>query len=107
MNEVVRDANVYFLPAVTVAPAQPPGPSMWRRLRARFNGGVWRVRFVVAGFRMAFRRPHTRLFADDETLSAFTEQRAQLIERRPRVSPARIIDFGSARARLRPLAAAR
>jgi hypothetical protein len=107
MNDVVRDANVYFLPAVTVPPAPPAAPATWRRLRARFNGGVWRLRFVVAGFRMALRRPHTSVFADDETPSAFTEQRAQLIERRPRVSPARIIDFGSARARLRPLAAAR
>ena len=107
MNEVVRDANVYFLPAVSVAPTPTSAPSMWRRLRARFNGGVWRIRFVVAGFRMAFRRPRTPLFAGDETAPAFTEQRAQLIERRPRVLPARIIDFGSARARLRPLAAAR
>ena len=104
MSQVVRDANVYFLPAMPM-PAAPPAPSVWRRLRSRFRGGVWRVRFAVAGFRLALRRPHAPLFADDDTLSMFSERRAELIERRPRVSPARVIDFGSARARLRPLAA--
>lgn len=107
MSQVVRDANVYFLPPIVTAPAAPPAPTVWRRLRARFRGGIWRVRFAVAGLRMALRQPPAPVFADDETLAAFTEQRAELIERRPRVSPARIIDFRSARARLRPLAAAR
>lgn len=107
MSQVVRDANVYFLPAMPSVPATPPAPSVWRRLRSRFKGGVWRVRFAVAGVRLALRRPRTPLFADDDTLSVFSERRAQLIERRPRVSPARVIDLGSARARLRPLAATR
>jgi hypothetical protein len=107
MNEVVRDANVYFLPA-TPAPvvATTPEPSQWRRLRARFKADLWRVRFALAGFRMALRQSHAPLFAD-EAMAALTEQRAELIERRPRLVPARIIDFGSARARLRPLPAAR
>jgi hypothetical protein len=67
---------------------------------------LWRVRFAFAGFRMALRQPHAPLFADD-AMAALTEQRAELIERRPRLVPARIIDLGSARARLRPLPAAR
>ena len=106
MSEVVRDANVYFLPATPV-PESPPAPSTWRRLRARFRGEVWRVRFAIAGFRLALRRPRPSLFADDEPMATFTAQRAELVERRPRVSPARVIDFRSARARLRPLPAAR
>jgi hypothetical protein len=107
MNEVVRAANVYFLPpapAPAVAPA--PAPSRWHRLRARCKSELWRVRFALAGFRMALRQPHAPLFTDD-AMAALTEQRAELIERRPRLVPARIIDFGSARARLRPLPAAR
>jgi hypothetical protein len=106
MNDVVRDANVYFLPQASAVPEASPGPSLWRRARSSFEGGLWRVRFAVAGVRLALRRPRPPLFADDDAM-AFTAQRAELIERRPRVSPARIIDFGSARARLRPLAAAR
>jgi len=107
MNEVVRDANVYFLPATPTPVASiTPEPSPWRRLRARFKGELWRMRFALAGFRMALRQPYAPLFADD-AMAVLTEQRAELIERRPRLVPARIIDFGSARARLRPLPAAR
>ena len=108
MNQVVRDANVYFLPA-TPPPAiepTPAPPSAWGRLRARWKSELWRFRFALAGFRLALRQPHTPLFAD-ETMAALAEQRAELIERRPRLVPARVIDLGSARARLRPLPAAR
>jgi hypothetical protein len=55
---------------------------------------------------MALRNSHAPLFTED-ALAALAEQRAELIERRPRLSPARIIDLGSARARLRPLPASR
>ncbi|HEX3177208.1 MAG TPA: hypothetical protein VHZ49_11070 [Methylomirabilota bacterium] len=106
MSEVMRSANVYFLPAVPAVVESPRRPSPWRRLRATLRGELWRLRFALAGFRMALRRPRTALF-DDEALGVYGEQRAQLIERRPRLAPARIIDFGSARARLRPLAATR
>lgn len=106
MSQVVRDANVYFLPATPQVVVTAPEPSLWGRLRARGRAELWRVRFAVAGFRMALRQPHPPLFTDD-AMTALAEQRAELIERRPRLSPARIIDLGSARARLRPLPAAR
>jgi hypothetical protein len=107
MTQVVRDANVYFLPAAPVpAVAAAPESSPWRRFRARGKAELWRVRFALAGFRMALRQPHAPLFTD-EAMAALAEQRAELIERRPRLVPARIIDFGSARARLRPIPAAR
>lgn len=107
MSQVVRDANVYFLPATpAVAAPVAPRPSGWGRVRARCRAELWRVRFAFAGFRLALRRPHAPLFTDD-ALAALAEQRAELIERRPRLSPARIIDLGSARARLRPLPASR
>ena len=106
MSQVVRDANVYFLPATPVPPATAPTPSVWGRLHARCRAELWRLRFAFAGFRVALRQPRMPLFADDAT-AVLAEQRAELIERRPRLSPARIIDFGSARARLRPLPASR
>jgi hypothetical protein len=106
MNQVVRAANVYFLPATPPPVIEPaPAPSAWRRLRSRVQAEVWRFRFALAGFRLALRQPHAPLFADD-TMAALAEQRAELIERRPRLVPARVIDLRSARARLRPLPAA-
>jgi hypothetical protein len=102
----MRSANVYFLPAAT-APAEPPRVSTWRRLRAHLRAECWRLRFAIAGFRMALRRPRATVIGDDSSLAFYGDHRAQLIERRPRLTPARIIDFGSARERLRPLAAAR
>ena len=104
MSQVVRDANVYFLPAVPQTVVAAPAPSPWTRLRARCRREIWRLRFAVAGFRLALRQPQTPLFTDD-AIAALVEQHAELIERRARLSPARIIDLGSARARLRPLAA--
>jgi hypothetical protein len=105
-QQVVRDANVYFLPAPTSpAPvATEQTTSVWSRLRARCRAELWRLRFACAGVRMAFRQPHPAVFADD-AMAALAEQRAELIERRPRLAPARIIDLGSARVRLRPLTA--
>ena len=106
MSQVVRDANIYLFPATPTPPAPAAPPSTWRRLHARCRAELWRLRFAVAGFRMALRQPRAPLFADD-AMTALAEQRAELIERRPRLSPARVIDLGSARARLRPLPASR
>jgi hypothetical protein len=107
VSGIERAANVYFLPAAPAVPEPPRAPSMWGRLRRRLRSNAWRLRFAVAGFRMALRRPRTPLFADEDAIAVFGSQSAQLIERRPRLTPARIIDFGSARQRLRPVAATR
>jgi hypothetical protein len=78
-----------------------PARSRW----APLNRVWWRVRFAIAGIRLAFRPAPTPLFAEDETL-ALLQGRAELIERRPAPTrPARVIDFDAARARLRPVAA--
>jgi hypothetical protein len=106
VSQVGRDANVYFLPALGAAPEAAPSAPAWRRLRARIREELWRVRFAVAGFRLAMRRPRGPVFDADEP-APFGARRAQLIDRRPRLSPARVIDFHSARERLRPLTAAR
>ena len=93
-------SNVYYLPAA--APAEPaPVKSRWTRLSHTW----WRLRFAVAGIRLALRPARTPLFIEDETFESM-ESRAELIERRPRPTvPARVIDFDSARARLRPAVA--
>jgi DNA-binding NtrC family response regulator len=57
------------------------------------------VRIVaVAGVRMALRRPRASLFVDDETAVTIAARRRPLVERRPRPSPARVVDLGAARA---------
>jgi hypothetical protein len=101
----MREANVYFLPPLPAAAAPPRPASRWSRLATRFRSARWRVRFALAGVRVALRRPAQPVFTDPEPGCALVAQRAELIERRPPVSPARVIDFRSARARLRPLAA--
>ena len=106
MSQVVRDANVYFLPATPAVPEKAVA-SPWHRLRTRVKQDVWRLRFAIAGFRLAMRRPRPPLFAGDDALAAYGFQRGELIERRPRLSPARVIDFHAARERLRPLPATR
>ena len=99
-SRLAVSSNVYYLPAA--APAEPaPVTSRWARLSRTW----WRVRFAVAGIRLALRPVRTPLFVEDETFEAL-EGRAELIERCPRPTvPARVIDFGSARTRLRPAAA--
>jgi len=91
---------VFYLPAPSV-PEPVPTPSRWARLTRAW----WRVRFALAGIRLAFRPAPAPLFAEDEAL-AILERQAELVERRPRLAqPARVIDFDAARARLRPITA--
>ena len=100
-TKLAMSSNVYYLPAVSV-PEPTPRPSRWVRL----TGMWWRVRFAVAGIRLALRPAPTALFNEDETL-ALLQGQAEMVERRPRrTRPASVIDFDAARARLRPLVAA-
>lgn len=92
-------SNVFYLPAVPV-PEALPAPPRWARLSRTW----WRLRFAVAGIRLAFKPAPAPLFAEDETLAML---QAEMLERRPRQTrPAHVIDFDAARARLRPVAAA-
>lgn len=101
-TKLAMSSNVYYLPAVSV-PQPMPRPSRWVRL----SGMWWRVRFAIAGIRLAFRPAPTPLFTEDETL-ALLQGQAEIVERRPRrTRPASVIDFDAARVRLRPVVAAR
>ena len=104
MNDSVAAAklglssNVYYLPAPVAAAEPTPVRSRW----ARMGRTWWRLRFALAGIRLALRPAPTPLFAEDDTFAAL-QGGAELIERRPRpTGPARVLDFDTARARLRP-----
>jgi len=93
-------SNVFYLPAASL-PEPLPTPSRWARLSRTW----WRLRFALAGIRLALRPAPNPLFAEDETL-AMLQGQAEFVERRHRqTGPARVIDFDAARARLRPVAA--
>jgi hypothetical protein len=94
-------SNVYYLPAFVTAPEPRPAPSRWTSLTRTW----WRLRFALAGLRLALRPDRTPLFTDDETVAILGGQ-AEVVERSRRpAGPARVIDFDAARARLRPVAA--
>jgi len=89
-------SNVYYLPPPMPAAERAPAPSRLPAVRRTW----WRLRFALAGLRLAFRPAPVPLFEDDPR--ANLDGGAEVIERRPRPSqPARVIDFDRARARLR------
>lgn len=92
-------SNVFYLPAAPV-PEPIPTPSRWARLSRTW----WRVRFALAGIRLALKPAPAPLFAEDEALALLHGQ-AEMIDRRPRRNrPGRVIDFDAARTRLRAAA---
>ena len=100
-------AKLYYLP--TAEPLQtPPPPSPWTRVRGRLLRGWWRARLSLADIRLGSWRPRRRRGEDYAALldSVLGDSRAELIERRrPKPSrPATILDFETARLRLRPQA---
>ena len=103
MRESVAAAasNVYYLPAPAPVAEPTPAPTRWTSVSRTW----WRLRFALAGIRLALKPAPTALFAEDETL-AMLDGWAEMVERRPRQTrPARVIDFDAARARLRPAVA--
>ena len=94
-------SNVYYLPAPTPVAEAKPALSRWANLSRRW----WRLRFAMAGIRLALNPAPTPLFAEEETL-AMLQGWAEIVDRRPgEARSARVIDFDAARARLRPAVA--
>ncbi len=91
------DSNVFYLPAPW--PETPPRPRRDRSsLPARLRSAWWRFRLACREIRAILLRP--RPAADEDAV--FLAGEAELVERRPRPShPARVIDFETARRRLR------
>jgi hypothetical protein len=98
-------AKLYYLPMAEPVPA-PPRPSRWTILRRRLLRGWWRARLSLADIRLGSWGPRRDRRDDDYAAlldSVLGEGRAELIERRrpkPR-GPATILDFQTARLRLR------
>jgi hypothetical protein len=96
--------NVYYLaPPRTIVepPARPTPTQTLRLLRLRLLTSWWRLRLTAREIGSALRRFGRPPLDID---AAFLEQRADLIlasSRRSR-GPARILDFATARQRLRP-----
>jgi hypothetical protein len=93
-----ESSNVYYLPAAMPTPVVERPRARWPRLQRAW----WRIRFALAGIRLALKPAPTPLFADDDAL-AVLHGRAELVDRRSRWNqPAQVIEFDAARARLRP-----
>jgi hypothetical protein len=96
-SNVAVPSNVYYLPAPEPV-AEPITAPRWSRVGRTW----WRLRFALAGIRLALRSAPAPLFTEDETLATL-DGRAEMIDRRPRQPrPARVLDFDAARTRLRP-----
>lgn len=106
MSRTMRESNVYYIaPQPSPAPL-PPRPAGWTRLRQRATRTWWRLRLTLADIRAAIRRPGGRLFAADDypllldrAVEVFAQQPPA--PQRRAAGPARVIDFGAARGRLR------
>jgi hypothetical protein len=96
MATAVATSNVYYLPAVT-----PPAERVSKPVRVMAMRRVWwRLRFALAGIRLALRPAPATLFAEEPMELA---GQAEIIDRRRPSQPARVIDIGAARERLRPV----
>src|SRR5262245_27065167 len=96
----MSSSNVVYLPAAAL-PEPIPTPSRWARLSRTW----WRLRFALAGIRLALRPAPAPLFAEDEALALLHGQ-AEMIKPRPRPTrPASVSEFDAARARPRPVPA--
>ncbi len=95
MNGMLVDSNVYYLPVASTPEVftEPEWPGVATRLRNAW----WRLRLALAEMRGILRRPR-RLGSRDYAAFAGLDTVRPTRRRRP----ARIIDFESARRRLRP-----
>jgi len=103
MSHRLSDSNVYFLPSPT--PAAPAATAVEPvRLLRRLRNAWWRLRLALSEIRTILRRPSPRLTLDDYVgLLEFGEEQQRPRRRRPRASrPGRLLDFETARLRLRP-----
>lgn len=100
MNSSLTMSNVYYLPArvtrETPSSRTPRKATAWARMQRAW----WRLSFMIAEICSIVRRRGRHLFLDDDAI--VLGRMAELTERSiPSLGPARIIDFESARRRLR------
>jgi hypothetical protein len=97
---MTRPSNVFYLPAPIMIPAPaPPPPTRWSVLRARAFCAWGRLRLTVREVAMVIRRAGRRV---EDDYPRWLDV-APAIAPMPRFArPARVLDFESARTRLRP-----
>jgi hypothetical protein len=98
MNSPLTMSNVYYLPARVTreTPSRTPRKTTaWLRVQRAW----WRLTFMTAEICSVVRRRGRHLFLDDDAI--VLGRMAELTERSISCGPARIIDFESARQRLR------
>lgn len=99
MNSTLTLSNVYYLPArvarETTSAHRPRKTSAWTRVQRAW----WRLSFMTAEICSIVRRRGRHLFLDDDAI--VLGRMAELSERPLSRGPARVIDFESARDRLR------
>jgi hypothetical protein len=98
MNSLLTTSNVYYLPA-RVTRDTPPRTARKATPWARAQRAWWRLSFMAAEIFSIVRRRGRHLFVDDDAI--VLGRMAELTERSNSFGPARIIDFESARRRLR------
>jgi hypothetical protein len=96
MNTV--SSNVYYLARPAAVESAPPAPIRPGHV-ARLRRAWWRFRFVTAELWYTLRRGGRHLFEDEGTF--VLAESAEVVERPRRTTPARVLDFEAARARLR------
>ncbi len=99
-------SNVYYLPTRASAIQPLARPAKRPTLTTRTVRAWWRLRFMVAEITSVIRRGGRQMFADDDAVAL--ARTTEMMERmRPRYAvPAAVIDFESARRRLRHVAEA-
>jgi len=104
MSYRLSDSNVYYLPSPT-PPAPPTAAVEPIRFLGRLRNAWWRLRLALNEIRTILRRPGQRFTLDDYVgLLDFEDEQQRPRRRRPRPSqPGRLIDFETARLRLRPV----
>jgi hypothetical protein len=98
MNSPLTMSNVYYLPA-RVTRETPSRTARKATPWARLQRAWWRLSFMTAEIFSIVRRRGRHLFVDDDAI--VLGRMAELTERSNSSGPARIIDFESARRRLR------
>jgi hypothetical protein len=98
INSTPTHSNVYYLTPAEPVEA-PRRPSRWSAFRTTLVRAWWRARITAAELRALVRRP--RMVTDEPPLFATEFEPVARPRRRPS-APARVLDFASARVRLRP-----
>jgi hypothetical protein len=102
MSNRLSDSNVYYFPSTTPVVPVPTAVEPVRFMR-RLRNAWWRLRLALSEIRTILRRPTQRLTLDDYVgLLEFEDEQQRPRRRRRNGQPGRLIDFETARLRLRP-----